>query len=118
MFRDFSQKSDLLERHTPVLPYTASTPPPPPTPGHILVKKDAEKGCVFRGGRKTGCQNNYTIRVLMCDYTGKGIQVNPNQTGGGGRIHPLDVSRDNFADFIFARTALSRLFFFRVLRNF
>ena len=30
MFRDFSQKSDLLERHTPVLPYTASTPPPPP----------------------------------------------------------------------------------------
>ena len=28
MFRDFSQKSDLLERHTPVLPYTASTPPP------------------------------------------------------------------------------------------
>ena len=29
MFRDFSQKSDLLERHTPVLPYTASTPPPP-----------------------------------------------------------------------------------------
>ena len=35
MFRDFSQKSDLLERHTPVLPYTASTPhpPPPPPPG-------------------------------------------------------------------------------------
>ena len=32
MFRDFSQKSDLLERHTPVLPYTASTPPPPPPP--------------------------------------------------------------------------------------
>ena len=32
MFREFSQKSDLLERHTPVLPYTASTPPPPP--GH------------------------------------------------------------------------------------
>ena len=30
MFREFSQKSDLLERHTPVLPYTASTPPPPP----------------------------------------------------------------------------------------
>ena len=36
MFRDFSQKSDLLERHTPVLPYTASTPPPPPR-----VKKHA-----------------------------------------------------------------------------
>ena len=33
MFRDFSQKSDLLERHTPVLPYTASTPPPPPPRG-------------------------------------------------------------------------------------
>ena len=37
MFRDFSQKSDLLERHTPVLPYTASTPPPPP--GHVHLKK-------------------------------------------------------------------------------
>ena len=32
MFREFSQKSYLLERHTPVLPYTASTPPPPPPP--------------------------------------------------------------------------------------
>ena len=38
LFRDFSQKSDLLERHTPVLPYTASTPPPPP-PGLQVVEK-------------------------------------------------------------------------------
>ena len=33
MFKDFLKKSDLLERHTPVMPYTASTPPPlPPSP--------------------------------------------------------------------------------------
>ena len=33
MFKDFSQKSDLLERQTPVCLYTASTPPPPPPRG-------------------------------------------------------------------------------------
>ena len=38
MFREFSQKSDLLERHTPVLPYTASTPPPPPPGCDINIK--------------------------------------------------------------------------------
>ena len=41
MFREFSQKSDLLERHTPVLPYTASTPPPPP--GCIILGRSIEK---------------------------------------------------------------------------
>ena len=38
MFRDFSPKSDLLERHTPVLPYTASTPPPP----HLDERSDLD----------------------------------------------------------------------------
>ena len=32
MFKDFSQKSDLLERHTPVC-LTQCVPPPPPPPG-------------------------------------------------------------------------------------
>ena len=63
MFRDFSQKSYLLERHTPVLPYTASTPPPPPGPRSATLSGLArEKQCVplhvwgleARDGRKSG----------------------------------------------------------------
>ena len=36
MFKDFSQKSDLLERHTPYALHSEyHPPPPPPPPGEI-----------------------------------------------------------------------------------
>ena len=38
MFKDFSQKSDLLERHTPVC-LTPRVPPPPPLGGKAVLFK-------------------------------------------------------------------------------
>ena len=39
--------------------------------------------------------------------------LNPNPAGGGGGVEstPLDISRDNFANFFPPRTALLLLFF-------
>ena len=56
MFKDFSQKSDLLERHTPVC-LTPRVPPPPPPPGHkTLWARDP----VINEGR-------FWYPVSMCD---------------------------------------------------
>ena len=47
------------------------------------------------------------------------LPLNPNQTGGGGwNPPPLDVSRDNFAEFFSRAHALSLLFSFESCATF
>ena len=56
------------------------------------------------------------LRVWFLLMPGTFVAFNPNRTGGGGGggiYHPLDVSRDNFAEFF---SALSRLFWDGVKR--